>query len=157
MSQRAGGNASEEASSGLRRILPIGRESLPAFLSESEQGRRIGMGTTGKKNCWEFKNCGREPGGSRTEELGLCPASFSRKCHGINGGDSGGRACWAIAGTFCGGRVQGTFASKLHKCLDCDFYRLVRREEGPEWVTAKTILERIQNPQQPAPASPCLD
>jgi len=115
------------------------------------------MGTTGKKNFWEFKNCGRELGGSRAGELGICPASFSRKCNGIHGGDSGGRACWAVAGTFCEGKVQGTFASKLHKCLECDFYQLVRKEEAQGWVPAKTILERIQSPLKSTPAMPRLD
>jgi hypothetical protein len=34
-----------------------------------------------------------------------------------------GRPCWAVAGTFCDGEVQGTFAKKLINCMDCDFMK----------------------------------
>ena len=27
------------------------------------------------KNCWDYKNCGRQPGGSKVETYGLCPAA----------------------------------------------------------------------------------
>jgi len=29
----------------------------------------------GKLNCWEFKKCGRQPGGPKVAELGVCPAT----------------------------------------------------------------------------------
>lgn len=82
------------------------------------------------QNCWEFKKCGRQPGGDRVAELGLCPASTEAKADGLNGGRNGGRICWALTGTLCGGKVQGTFAQKLANCVDCDFYRLVHAEQG---------------------------
>ena len=63
-------------------------------------------------NCWEFKKCGREAGGAKTAEFGVCPAYPDH-----------GRACAAIAGTFCGGQVQGSFAQKLHACKQCEFYQ----------------------------------
>ena len=47
----------------------------------------------------------------------------------INGGLNGGRFCWAVVGTLCGGNVQGTFASKLGTCLNCHFYREVEEQE----------------------------
>jgi hypothetical protein len=53
-----------------------------------------------KLNCWEFEKCGRQPGGIKVKELGVCPAATEKRAHGINGGINGGRACWAIAGTF---------------------------------------------------------
>ena len=31
--------------------------------------------------------------------------------------------CWQIAGTFCGGKVQGTFAQKFGNCTECDVYQ----------------------------------
>ena len=31
-----------------------------------------------------------------------------------------GRICWAVAGTFCEGKVQGTFAQKYADCRKCD-------------------------------------
>ena len=82
-------------------------------------------------NCWQFKKCGREPGGTKVAELGLCPASTEAKVNGVNHGRNAGRACWAVTGTLCGGKVQGTFAAKMANCMTCDFYTLVGREEGP--------------------------
>jgi hypothetical protein len=63
-------------------------------------------------NCWEFKKCGREKGGAKEQELGVCP-SYPQN----------GKNCAHVAGTFCGGKVQGTFATKLANCLQCDFYK----------------------------------
>ncbi len=63
-----------------------------------------------KLNCWEFKKCGREPGGAKVEELGVCPAATDCRLDGVHGGHSSGRACWVIAGTYCRGQVQGEFA-----------------------------------------------
>ncbi len=58
-------------------------------------------------NCWEIKRCGREPGGSKSEELGVCPAATDISADWINGGKNGGRICWAIVGVFCVNRVNG--------------------------------------------------
>jgi PAS domain S-box-containing protein len=32
--------------------------------------------------------------------------------------------CWQVAGTFCGGKVQGTFAQKFISCSECEVYRV---------------------------------
>ncbi len=85
-----------------------------------------------KLNCWEFKKCGREPGGAKAGEMGVCPAATDATALGANHGTNGGRICWAVAGTFCGGEVQGTFAHKRMTCLGCDFFRCVEAEEGLE-------------------------
>ncbi len=82
-----------------------------------------------KTNCWEFKKCGRQPGGSKAAELGICPASTDKSLSGIHDGKNAGRACWVVAGTFCGGKPQGTAAQKEHTCFMCDFFQLVRHEE----------------------------
>lgn len=82
-----------------------------------------------KINCWEFKKCGRTPGGPKAAELGVCPAAHTDAGHS-NGGSHGGRICWAVAGTLCGGKVQGTFAQKVANCMTCEFYLAVKREEG---------------------------
>lgn len=81
------------------------------------------------QNCWEFKKCGRQPGGLKTREFGVCPAAAEAKFDGKNHGKNGGRYCWKIAGTLCGGVVQGTFASKLMNCVACEFYKTIRAEE----------------------------
>lgn len=85
-------------------------------------------------NCWEVKNCGRQPGGAKTAELGICPAATDSKVSGINGGKNGGRICWALAGTLCGGKVQGTFVQKVGNCMTCEFYTQVRSEQGSAFV-----------------------
>ncbi len=97
-----------------------------------------------KQNCWEYKKCGREPGGAKAKELGICPAAVENRLDATNSGKNGGRACWAITGTLCGGKVQGTFASKLGNCLQCEFYKLVGGEEGPGLQTSKHILAKLQ-------------
>ena len=96
-----------------------------------------------KVNCWQFKKCGRQPDGEKVDELGVCTAAIEDAAEGINSGIKGGRACWALAGTLCGGKVQGTFASKLANCLQCEFYKLVLSEEGKGFVPSREIQERI--------------
>lgn len=83
-----------------------------------------------KINCWDYKKCGRHPGGMNEKELGICSAATSFSSNGKNGGKGAGRYCWKIAGTLCGGKVQGTFAEKLSNCSKCNFYHLVKREEA---------------------------
>ncbi|MHA2425683.1 MAG: two-CW domain-containing protein [Candidatus Thorarchaeota archaeon] len=83
-----------------------------------------------KKNCWEFMNCGREPGGINVAELGECVAASASDVDGTNGGRNGGRLCWALAGTLCGGQVQGEYASKMDNCIMCDVYLTVSKDEG---------------------------
>ena len=56
---------------------------------------------------------------------------------------NGGRACWAVAGTFCNGKIQGTYARKLYDCTRCEFYRLVWDEEGEHYSGAGEILARL--------------
>jgi hypothetical protein len=82
-----------------------------------------------KINCWELRKCGRNPGGEKVKELGNCPAATDARLNGINGGTNGGRCCWTIAGTFCFGEVQGTFARKIDDCMECKFFWLVADEE----------------------------
>ncbi len=95
-----------------------------------------------KLNCWEFKRCGREPGGEKATSLGVCRASIDRKWHHTNNGKNAGRCCWVVAGTFCQGMVQGTFAQKYHDCAMCDFYDHVKFEEYPAFIKAESLLEK---------------
>jgi hypothetical protein len=95
-----------------------------------------------KMNCWEFMKCGREPKGDK-RDLGVCPASVDKRLHGTHSGNMGGRACWVLAGTFCGGREQGTFAAKYSNCEKCDFYKLVRTEEGFRYTLSVVLLNKL--------------
>jgi len=95
--------------------------------------------TQRKQNCWETTRCGREPEGALLSERGTCPAATDASFHGINSGVNGGRICWAVAGTFCNGKVQGTFAEKRHSCLECGFFKTVRQEEGVAKLDTKFL------------------
>jgi methyl-accepting chemotaxis protein len=94
-------------------------------------------------NCWEFMKCGREPGGAKAAELGVCPASTDARADGINGGRNGGRACWAVAGTLCGGKKQGSFSEKIGNCMTCKFYNQVFQQQGGNFENLGAILKRI--------------
>lgn len=96
-----------------------------------------------KRNCWQVLGCGREPGGARVVELGTCPAAEEERLDGVHGGTNAGRACWVVAGTLCGGRVQGTFAHKLGSCLKCDFYSQVPQEEQTGYEQARALMARL--------------
>ena len=100
--------------------------------------------TLPRLNCWEYMQCGREPGGKHVIDLGACPVCDNTAIHGLHGGQCGGRACWAIGGTLCGGKIQGSFASKIKNCLDCDFYHLVKVEEGDRFSSIDSILNRLR-------------
>ena len=97
-----------------------------------------------KLNCWEFKKCGRQPGGDKVAEKGLCPAAIESRLNGLNSGRNGGRSCWAISGTLCDDQVQGSFAAKLGDCALCDFYKIVGQEEGASLATYLLILTRLK-------------
>ncbi|MBF0560295.1 MAG: hypothetical protein HQL08_16115, partial [Nitrospirae bacterium] len=57
--------------------------------------------------CWEFMKCARDV----NSEV-KCPA-----CPNF------GSVCWVVAGTFCQGKVQGTFAQKHEDCRKCEFFK----------------------------------
>lgn len=68
-------------------------------------------------NCWEFMECGRERGGSREKELGVCPAYPDY-----------GRSCARLIGTLCGGEVHGSMAKKLNDCMECPYFQSAHYE-----------------------------
>jgi hypothetical protein len=89
----------------------------------------------GKKNCWEFMGCKKE----------LCAAHSEKRLNGIHGGINAGRACWVVAGTRCGGQVQGDYAQKIGNCMKCDFYLDVAKEEGaPNLKNGAVLLDILQ-------------
>jgi CRP-like cAMP-binding protein len=95
--------------------------------------------STKKLNCWEFMGCKRGPGGAQTDGSGTCIAAADSSYDGINSGENAGRICWAVAGTCCGGEIQGTFAEKRDSCTGCPFYRLVQEEEGTSDAAHKLL------------------
>jgi two-component system, NtrC family, sensor kinase len=66
--------------------------------------------------CWEYMKCGREN-------------DCSIKCPAF---PNFGRICWVVAGTFCEGKIQGTFAQKYEDCTKCEFHRVVNRKDNTQ-------------------------
>lgn len=97
-----------------------------------------------KSNCWEVKNCGREQGGAKVDELGICPASTEIRLDGVHGGKNAGRACWIIAGSMCGDKIQGTYAEKYANCTKCDFFMKVKSEENNKLRMTSVLISRMQ-------------
>jgi hypothetical protein len=97
-----------------------------------------------KQNCWEFKKCGRQAGGNKVAELGVCPAPTISKLNGVHDGKNSGRACWVVTGTYCKGEVQGSFAKKYDNCTKCDFYLLVQKEEASKFQPSILLLKKLK-------------
>jgi nucleoside-diphosphate-sugar epimerase len=51
-----------------------------------------------------------------------------------------------VAGTFCGGKVQGTYAKKFNACLSCAFYQQVQAEEGGDFQKTVFLLKQLKKP-----------
>lgn len=80
-------------------------------IAEKERSFSVRYDNPGLVRCREAKEC------SQTE----CPAY-----------DAQDRRCWQIAGTYCGGEVQGVFAQKLERCDQCEVFKASR----PDKLTA---------------------
>jgi hypothetical protein len=103
-----------------------------------------------KLNCWEIMNCGREPGGLNTDELGVCHAATDTSSDKTNEGINGGRVCWSVAGTLSGRDVCGHYAKNTPSCMTCKVFKQIRSEEGSNFNitqvnlrTASPVLHRI--------------
>ncbi len=116
---------------------PVTRQKLQDILAPLQL-------TLPRRNCWEYLECGREPGGRNADSLGICPATQNQAADGIHGGKNAGRVCWATSGTLCGGQVQGSFACKIKNCMLCDFYKVVQTEEAEVFESIDSILNRIR-------------
>lgn len=98
-----------------------------------------------RKNCWEVIQCGRQPEGERVEELGPCTAAFPNEYFdGVNKGKHCGRFCWAVAGTLCGGKVQGTYVKKVMDCIGCKFLEQVHQDEGQNFILLPRQLNNLK-------------
>jgi len=97
-----------------------------------------------KVNCWDFKKCGRIPGGTHEKDLGVCPVHGEKRLDDVHEGRNAGRACWVVAGTLCGGKVQGSFAKKYESCEKCDFYQGVKKEEGHHFQLSVLLLSKMK-------------
>ncbi len=73
---------------------------MESVTQEQDSAVRFSNPNIGK--CYEVKHC-------RDKK---CP------CYGQEA-----MRCWQVAGTFCGGKVQGTFAQKYQSCSECEVYK----------------------------------
>lgn len=110
-------NITEQTAAGSEQLASsseeLGAQSarLKELVNHFKLTKKIPPAEDSRLNCWEVKKCGREGGGAKAAELGVCPAYPDY-----------GHSCAALDGTLCGGKVQGTFAEKLRNCIRCNFY-----------------------------------
>jgi len=71
--------------------------------AEEERSFSVRFDNPGLAKCWEIKNCTSVD----------CPSYNSENLR-----------CWQVAGTHCGGEVQGVFAQKFGRCEKCEVYRI---------------------------------
>ncbi|MFW6137871.1 MAG: two-CW domain-containing protein, partial [Spirochaetota bacterium] len=105
-----------------------------------------------KINCWEYMRCKYGP-----ESENPCPAVVDETSNRANGGINAGRICWIVPDTLCYGKKMGEYAEKKAVCSSCEFFNLVKEEEGTSFHMFKlargvtkpdklhTTLSQIQN------------
>lgn len=98
---------------------------------------------SGKINCWEFRNCGMEPGGIFAEIYGPCPVPRMMKHDGVNGGRGAGRNCWTIMNSTTQ-KSPNIYRNNRLSCYHCPFFKRVQSEEGLK-VTIDTTGKSIKN------------
>ena len=62
------------------------------------------------KRCWEYKKCGNEN----------CVVYKNYKDSALV------PHCWYVAGTLCGGKVQGEYAQKIGNCCKCEYFNYIK-------------------------------
>ncbi|MBI5789397.1 MAG: hypothetical protein HZA78_11135 [Candidatus Schekmanbacteria bacterium] len=93
-----------------------------------------------------MRKCGREPGGNKTDESGICPAATDSSSDGLNSGKNAGRLCWAVVGTLCNGEVQSDAARKMGTCVICDVFQKVKAEENPKKFVLTKPEDKSKDP-----------
>ncbi|WP_446007747.1 two-CW domain-containing protein [Candidatus Electrothrix sp.] len=100
--------------------------------------------TQAKINCWEFKQCGKEPGGKNAAE-GVCPVAVEQGADGVHSGMNAGRCCWVIPNNLCHDDMpQKNIREQNTLCLQCDFYHMVRTDEIPAFKVTGVVLSEIK-------------
>ena len=81
-------------------------------------------------NCWDHKGCGFGPQSGKKSGCQVCPAASHKNADGFLGGENGGRSCYFIMGTLCGGVGAQTEEEKHERCLDCTFFHTLQAKHG---------------------------
>ncbi len=84
--------------------------------------------------------CRKNVSGFTSDEFGVCPAVTCKALNGVHGGINGGRACWMVTGTMCGDKIQGSYQYKAENCSQCEFFLLVKMQEGNKFVQPEILL-----------------
>lgn len=95
-------------------------------------------------NCWEYMLCGREPGGFAVRKFGACPAATDARFDGVHRGKNAGRTCWTVAGSVRKEEIHCQFAAKAKNCGACDFYEIVRKEEGDKLLPTIFLIQILE-------------
>ena len=78
-------------------------------------------------NCWEVKDCGREPSGKNVSLYGVCRVAIETNLDGIHNGKNGGRCCWAAIPEHHNKIKKSVCCSGvIYECITCDFYKMVQ-------------------------------
>lgn len=84
-------------------------------------------------NCWEVKGCGFDRVGPGQP---VCPAVTCEIADGFLGGKNGGRACFFIPDTLCGGEGLCSTEDKEGRCAQCRFFRDLKDNYGATFNSA---------------------
>jgi hypothetical protein len=96
-----------------------------------------------KRNCWDYYRCGKQAEGDHGKKHDVCPAYLETKLNGVHNGMNGGRACWIVADTMCGGRIKRTLVPKFIVCNLCDFKKTVISEESQNFVVSDDFMKML--------------
>lgn len=113
--------------------LALSTTEIASLISEAESQKSFGTRYQNPNlvKCWELKDCGKE------------------NCPGY-GGDN--LRCWQIAGTHCGGEIQGVFAQKLGRCEKCEVFQAACPDRitllGETFNNMMAVLERHVEEQE---------
>jgi hypothetical protein len=86
--------------------------------------------------------CGQQRRGCKNNVF-KCPVPEMTASNGINSGKNAGRICWLVAHTMCKGEADTTFEEMIRICGECEFYKLVREEEGKALVLSLDMLREV--------------
>ncbi|MBF0357065.1 MAG: hypothetical protein HQL70_00585 [Magnetococcales bacterium] len=94
-------------------------------------------------NCWDFQRCGFGPKECKGDDDKICPAASHKHADGFLGGENGGRACYFIADTICGGSPM-TPEQKKERCNSCSFFHTLSNKYG-ETFSKKNFVRYVVN------------
>ena len=81
---------------------------VASLIIKADAGMDVQYENKNLQKCWEVRKC----------QMEYCPAHKSENLR-----------CWQIAGTYCGGRIQGELAKKINSCVECAVYQSACQDE----------------------------